>query len=188
MNMNINMNTIFELCAKYNMIFTVLSIAISLLIVAVTHEDSMLMKKIGFVPTFLLYFCGIFAVLFTLKQLSLCIKNIYHKYKYRLANNKLAVKELWDYVDGLNDFDYNIISTFIKTKNEPQQFFWGVNSKLLESNRVHKRGVPPMLYGNEYEQFEYILSDDFYNLLNYSMTAYGKISRFERMSDVKRTV
>ncbi|PWJ47791.1 hypothetical protein [Faecalicatena contorta] len=114
--------------------------------------------------------------------------------------NKEILEVLWTRVDEMNARDYQLLVEFINNGNQPHyeagQYF---GDCLLNSDWVHKtvvqaeKQVPIKIERSSMEgihrfpiyetisaRYQYVLKDELYKALKYSMDKHGKISHFER--------
>ena len=115
-------------------------------------------------------------------------------------HNKEALEPIWSIVDTMNPNDYKILLDFINNGNQPYYLTgYVIGEGLLNSGWVHKSQVqeeninyePLYRYSNSgmvpipmpnisSERYQYVLREDIYQSLKYSMDTYGRISHFDK--------
>lgn len=128
--------------------------------------------------------------------------NIVHT-KYVENETKEALKQLWCLVDKMSQADRDYIINFIESGNNPievegEMFYDSdslFNPRFVDSTTIRKPKAKPLDVKPEQneghvripvEAFifsqptkQYKLKDDFYNILKYSYSTYGRISNFD---------
>ena len=102
------------------------------------------------------------------------------------------IKDLWNYIDSLEAMDKKIVEHFIKNNNSPiylyDNSYIKVLHELCNSSQIISDGTQKFFNIVDGKEEHYIdkgvhiyqfkLNEDAYNLLNYSLKKYKKISNF----------
>lgn len=177
----------FKVFAEKHLIPSVISLIVGAIIYLLTPDDSWMIEKL----TKLGYWLFVSGCFFIIIQLLIWIKNKiqekqYNRYlkrsntEYRKKEAEENLQVLWEYVDGLDQEDRNLLKQFLANKNKPLVIRGNVYyayGKLLNSHSVHSQKG----YDDQGSYTKYVLEESLYNALVVSSELYGKISRFEEV-------
>lgn len=179
-------NVIRTFLEKY-FIPTLISFVLGTLLYILTPIDCPFLERL----TPIWYFCFLYGVIFLIVQF---IVFLYGKWKFMkrkrymykeidegtMREEKEIMKKVWKYVDGLSEEDRAYLKAFLESGNKPIKKTKMVGrsfDSLFSSKYVHKQEHRE---GNQIYE-EYILEENFYELLLYSKNKYGKISNFDEV-------
>lgn len=170
--------------AEKHLIPSVISLVLGGIVYLVTPEDFVVLKKLSGLYYFLLISGCIFLFVqlviwfkerMYIKKESRRIENIENQNRKSLCKENLKV--LWDMVDEFSFEDREYLNQFVKNENKPiviRGNYIYAYGRLFNSKNIHRQEG----YDEKGSYTQYILEDDFYNMLKISYELYGRISRF----------
>lgn len=196
---------ILKIFADKHLIPSAASLAVAILGVAFQPEAFGISNQVGKFLYGVLIFCLCFLLIQFGKYSTNLIKNVLAKKKKKDAEKKRneqllkdeekeKMENLWRFVDSLSLQDKNYLRVFLKNRNTPIERMGGEPYYGLLSNENSDR--PSGIHRNNTMEYEgrqvyvpdnwdysgiklYKLTDDFYELLEYSCNKYKRISHFD---------
>lgn len=200
---------IFKIFLEKYFIPSILAVVLTFGTYFFTPADNSVLVKLtvtGFsVCCFLVWFLVLFFIISLFKKIK---GNIGDK-KAKTANRKKeaeadekvlkeALEQMWTIIDGMSFSDYQLLLNFLNSENKPYLQAEISCGGLLNSDWVYKTQKEPEkkvpiqvertqkgssigmpMFETISATYQYVLKDEIYNLLKYSMEKYGKISHFE---------
>ena len=206
-----NTGHVFELLKFFldkKFFLTIISISIALICFLVIPSNFWMTEKIGFIGLFVLIFCLSILVLSIVRALwdTICkvINGNRYKKKLEVENERKNLKNLWDIVDGFNEYELNLILEFLQNNNKPKlagEYFYvsgnipsnwvvmgsltvPIFEKMYIDKSTHKEVSKDQVNGSETILTQkltkqYKLEENVYEILQYSQKKYNRISNFE---------
>lgn len=205
--MEVEIIKLLKIFIEKHLIPTIGAIVLGFIAYLKTPEDTNFIEKFGNKGYSIFLFCICFLsiefiiwIFNKIKSLYECIKNDTYYNRRIKRENREELEKLWTLVDRMSYKDYKLLMEFIKNGNKPH-FEAGIclGEGLLNSQWVYKsevqadKKIPAKVYNvnrmneeqtNEFitlsARYQYILKDEIFQILKYSLETYGKISHFQR--------
>lgn len=168
----------------------------TILIYYFTPDNFSFLTKIGkelyLIFFYVLNFLIILFLIFLFKAIKNKLYSVKKEKQYSKDKEYENIKDLWNYIDSLEAMDKKIVEHFIKNNNSPiylyDNSYIKVLHELCNSSQIISDGTQKFFNIVDGKEEHYIdkgvhiyrfkLNEDAYNLLNYSLKKYKKISNF----------